>query len=205
MERLRSHARRHGLDVLIVLAALESALDVALAGDGGHAPRSTAWFAAPAAAAIALPLLARRRFPFAAPASVWLLGAAVSFVDGRIVVFRSGHLRRAGMAAALLLGNLAVDVQARAGWPSRSAPPSSSSTTTLGHAAGEFVFVPGCSRSPGSPASRCASGHSRPRRRRSARSRAEREREAAARIAVAEERSAHRARAARRRRPRASA
>ncbi|MCW2958173.1 MAG: sensor histidine kinase, partial [Solirubrobacterales bacterium] len=51
-------------------------------------------------------LLGRRRFPVAAPVSLWLLAAALSFVDGRLVVFTVG-VYAAGMAAALLLGNLA--------------------------------------------------------------------------------------------------
>ena len=37
---------------------------------GQQAPR---WFAVPAAALIALPLLARRRFPFAAPVALWVV------------------------------------------------------------------------------------------------------------------------------------
>ncbi len=36
----------------------------------------------------------RRRFPFAAPAAVWLLAAALSFVDGRLVVVRQRPLPR---------------------------------------------------------------------------------------------------------------
>jgi signal transduction histidine kinase len=108
-----SLVRRYGLDALIVFAALEGALEVALRSDPS-APRITVWLAAPAAAAIVLPLLWRRRFSFGAPAAVWLLAAALSFVDGRLVVFSVSTLA-AGMAAAFLLGNLRDGRQAGIG------------------------------------------------------------------------------------------
>ena len=50
-----------------------------------------------------LVLLARRRFPFAAPATTWLLCAALSFMDGQLIVNGAGILI-AGMGAAVLLG-----------------------------------------------------------------------------------------------------
>ena len=40
------------------------------------------WFGVTAVVIMVLPLFARRRFPFGAPAALWLLAAAVSFVDG---------------------------------------------------------------------------------------------------------------------------
>jgi len=102
---LWSLARRYWLDALVVLAAVEGMLEVALRQDSPQAPTSTLWFAMPATAAVVLPLLARRRFPFAAPASVWILSAAISFVDGRLVVFTTA-MTVIGLAAAFLLGNL---------------------------------------------------------------------------------------------------
>jgi signal transduction histidine kinase len=106
-------ARRYGLDVLVVAAAVESTLEVAIRRDSPDAP-DPLWFALPATAIIVLPLLLRHRFPFAAPAAVWLLGAAFSFVDGRLVVFTAG-VYVAGMAASFLLGNLANAAQAQRG------------------------------------------------------------------------------------------
>src|SRR5262245_40893775 len=106
MSRLWSLARRYGFDTLIVIASLERALAVAFAGDAADAPQSSRWFAVPAIALVPLPLLARRRFAFAAPATLWLLAAAISFVDGRLIVY-NGATYAAGLAAALLLGNLA--------------------------------------------------------------------------------------------------
>src|SRR4051794_3657439 len=61
-----------------------------------------------------LALLGRRRFPFAAPATLWIVSAAVSFADGTVVVDSPG-LYIAGLVAAFLLGALDDDARARAG------------------------------------------------------------------------------------------
>ena len=114
MSRLVALARRHGFDLLIVLAAIAAAFEVALTDDPLQKPETTTWLAAPAAALVVLALLARRRLPFAAPASVWVLCAALSFADGRLVSSTQGVFV-AGMAAAFLLGNLRDEVQARLG------------------------------------------------------------------------------------------
>ena len=111
--RLKSLLGRHGLDLLIVLAATEAALEVALRS-GDKAPTTTLWFAAPAAAALVLTLLGRRRWPFGAPAALWLLAAALSFVDGRLVTFPFA-VQLAGLAAAFLLGNVRDERQSRVG------------------------------------------------------------------------------------------
>jgi signal transduction histidine kinase len=112
--RLWTYVRRHGFDVLVVLAAGEAVLEVLLRRDAADYPETTLWFTVPATALVILPLLARHRFPFAGPAAVWVVGAAVSFVDGRIVVFTT-TASVAGMAAAFLLGNLRDSVLARVG------------------------------------------------------------------------------------------
>jgi hypothetical protein len=54
-------------------------------------PGTAPWFAVPAIALVVLPLFGSRRFRFAAPVSVWLLGATLSFVDGRPVVSSFSH------------------------------------------------------------------------------------------------------------------
>ncbi|HEY7196810.1 MAG TPA: sensor histidine kinase [Gaiellaceae bacterium] len=113
MRRLWPLLRAYSLDALIVLAALEGVLEVLIRKDL-EAPRTTLWFVVPASVAIVLPLLWRRRFPFGMPALVWILGAAVSFVDGRLVVFTSS-IYVAGMVAAFQLGNLADGARARLG------------------------------------------------------------------------------------------
>jgi signal transduction histidine kinase len=107
-------AKRYVFDVLIVVTALETALSVALAGDSASAPHTTRWFTVPAIAVIPLTLLARRRFEFAAPAVLWLVAAAASFVDGRLAVYNAGT-EAAGLVATLLLGHAADGLQARLG------------------------------------------------------------------------------------------
>jgi signal transduction histidine kinase len=181
-------ARRYGFDALIVFVALWSALEVGLRDDAADAPRTSAWFTITAVALVPLPLLARRRLPFAAPALVWLACAAISFVDGRLAVFSEATFL-AGCAATFLLGNLR---DARQSWTGLAV--SICSVTIIiynnpGHAPGELVFVPvlfaivwltGFALRERSVAAEAAEARA---------AQAEREREAAARLAVAEERA----------------
>ncbi|HEX2232970.1 MAG TPA: hypothetical protein VHG69_06355, partial [Thermoleophilaceae bacterium] len=87
MNRRGALASRYGFDALVLLAATGGVLEVALRQDAADAPSTSVWLAAPATALAVLPLLGRRRFPFAAPAALWLLAAALSFLDGRLVAF----------------------------------------------------------------------------------------------------------------------
>jgi signal transduction histidine kinase len=114
MQRLGLNRHTFAVDVVIAIVALEAASEVALRHDALREPRTSAWFAAPAIALMILPLVGRRRFPFAAPAAVWLLAAAVSSVDGRLIVFTFAA-SIAGMVAAFLLGNQRDDLRARVG------------------------------------------------------------------------------------------
>jgi signal transduction histidine kinase len=188
VSKLASLGRRYGLDALILLAALESALEVALRHDSAHEPTTARWFAAPVVALVMLPLLARRRLPFAAPASVWLLGMAASFVDGRLVVFTASPFI-AGMAAAFLLGNLGDETRARLGLAVVIGAAILVVDNNPDHAPGELVFTPvlcGIGWLAGfalrERAQRAEAAELRARQ-------AERERETTARIAVAEERA----------------
>jgi signal transduction histidine kinase len=113
VSRLGQLLRRYGFDALIVLAAVESSLEVAFR-KSSHAPTSSGWFAVPATALVVLPLLLRRRYPFAAPTSLWVLAATFSLIDGRLMVY-STTVFIAGLAAAFLLGNLRDPVKTRAG------------------------------------------------------------------------------------------
>jgi len=188
VSRIWPLARRHGFDVLIVLAALESALELVLRQDAAEAPTTTLWFTVPAIALLPLPLLARRRFPFAAPATLWLLAAALSFVDGRLVTFAVSSFA-AGLAAALLLGNLRDETQARVGLAIVAAAAVTIVYNDPNHTGGEFVFTPlvfviawlaGFALHERAEQAKAAEVRA---------ARAEAERDAAARIAVAEERA----------------
>jgi signal transduction histidine kinase len=127
--------------VVIAIAAVECALEVALRHDSLRAPRTTLWFAVPAVALVVLPLLGRRRFPFAAPMSVWLVGIALSLVDGRLVVFTVGAFV-AGMAAAFLLGSVHDAVRARLGLAVVLGGAAVVVYNDPVHAPGTFIFIP---------------------------------------------------------------
>jgi signal transduction histidine kinase len=188
VSRLWPFARRYGFDLLVVVAALESALEIAFRHDASRAPRTTHWFAVPAVAVGVLLLLGRRRFPFAAPATFWLLAAAVTFVDGRLVVFTSG-VYVAGMAGALLLGSLRDAQQERLGLAIVLGGAAIVVYNDPNHSPGELVFIPilftigwivGFALRERAAQAEAADARA---------SQAEREREVAARIAVAEERA----------------
>jgi signal transduction histidine kinase len=103
-----------GLDILIVVAALESAVGTAVRTDDDAPHGAKLWLEMLVIAGLILVLLARRRFPFAAPATFWIGTAAVSFLDGRLVASQAG-IFIAGLFAAVLLGSLRNGTQSRAG------------------------------------------------------------------------------------------
>jgi signal transduction histidine kinase len=186
--RLWLLARRYGFDALVLLAAAEGAIEVVLRRDSPDAPSTSLWFAATATAIIPLPLLARRAFPFAAPAAVWVLGAAFSFVDGRLVVFTTSVFI-AGMAASFLLGGLRDSLEGPLGLAVVLGGAATVVYEDPSHKAGELVFIPlvfGIGWLAGfalrERVDEAAAAEIRA-------SQAERERDAAARIAVAEERA----------------
>jgi len=188
MSKVTLFVRRHGFDVLIVLAAIAGALEVALRENPLRAPRTPLWFAVPAVVLVVLPLLGRRRFPFAAPVALWLLAALLSFVDGRLIVYANG-VYVAGIAAAFLLGNLRDAVQARIGLAIVASCAAILIYNDPNHTPGEFIVIPLLfvmawlagfalrERVAQAEAAEERATH------------AERERESAARIAVAEERA----------------
>jgi signal transduction histidine kinase len=176
------------LDLLIVLAAIEGALEVALRDDAVRAPRSSPWFVVPAVAIMVLPLLLRRRWRFGAPVAVWLLAAAFSFVDGRLIEFTAG-VTVAGMAASFLLAQVPDARQARLGLAVAVGGAAIVVYNDPNHAAGDFVFIPALFAIAWlvgfALRERVAQAEAAEERA----SQAERDREAAARIAVAEERA----------------
>jgi signal transduction histidine kinase len=141
VRRLWRIAREYGFDGLITLGAIGGALEVALRHGADQGPRTTLWLAAPATSAVVLPLLARRRFPFAAPASVWLLAAALSFIDGRLVV-STASVYIAGTFASLLLGNQRDVLQARLGLAIALGGAIIVVYNDPLHTVGEFISVP---------------------------------------------------------------
>jgi signal transduction histidine kinase len=105
MSRTRYVARDYWFELLIAVLAIAGMLELVVGRDSPGAPTTSLWFSVPAVAVLVLPLFARRRFPFAAPAAYWLLATALTFVDGLLIPF-IGSLGVVGLATAFLLGNL---------------------------------------------------------------------------------------------------
>jgi signal transduction histidine kinase len=188
VKRVPPLVHRHGFDLLIALGAVAAALEVVFRDDPGDEPTTTVWFAAPAVAIAVLTLLARRRFPFAAPASFWLLCAALSFVDGRLVTFPV-TVYLFGLAAAYLLGSLTDATRGREGLLIVVASAAIIVANMPDAGAGEFILVPSVFALGwlGGFAFRQRDVQAAEAEERAMQ--AEREREAAARLAVAEERA----------------
>jgi signal transduction histidine kinase len=109
MQEVWRLTKRYWFDVLVVLVALWAAAEVIFNDEEGaldaDAPTTHPAVLAPLMIATVLPLLARRRWPFAAPAGVVLGLAAISFVDGRVVPYVFVPFI-AAMAASFLFGML---------------------------------------------------------------------------------------------------
>jgi signal transduction histidine kinase len=186
VSRIRDLSRTYVVDVLIALLLIAAMLEVLVGRDSPGAPRTTLWFVLPAIAILVLPILARRRFPFA-PAAHWLLAAGISFVDWRLIPFAIS-IFVVGLVAAFLLGNLRDPVQAGIGLALVIGGPATVVYKIPGHSTAELIFIPlefaiawvaGFALRDRAEQAEAAEGRA---------AQAERERDAAARIAVAEER-----------------
>jgi signal transduction histidine kinase len=181
-------ARRHGFDILIVLAAAEAAIELVVTRDSSKAPSTPLWGSIPAVMLIVLSLLAWRRFSFGVPASFWVLAAALSFVDGRLVPYLISVFI-AGMADAFLLGNLRDPLRARFGLAIVVGGAATVVFNSPNPQASTFVLIPLlfaiCWLGGFAVRTRAEQAEAAEARA----SRAEFERDAAARIAVAEERA----------------
>ncbi len=103
-----------GLDVLIVCAAVSGGIGTALRTDTDRPDGLQLWFEILVVTLIPLLLCARRGWPFAAPAFVWIGSAALSFLDHQLITTQPS-VYLCGMGAAVLLGGLRRGVQARVG------------------------------------------------------------------------------------------
>jgi signal transduction histidine kinase len=184
--RIRYLSRTYVVDLAIALLLIAAMLEVLVGRNAPDAPRSTLWFVLPAIAILFLPILARRRFPFA-PAAHWLLAAGISFVDWRLIPFAIS-IFVVGLVAAFLLGNLRDPVQAGIGLALVIGGPATVVYEIPGHSTAELIFIPlefaiswvaGFALRERAEQAEAAEIRA---------AQAERERDVAARIAVAEER-----------------
>jgi signal transduction histidine kinase len=105
VSRIGHIAREYWFELLIVALTISAMVQLIVNRDTPGAPTTSLWFSLPAMAVLVLPLLAYRRFPFAAAASYWVLAIAITFVDGLLIPYVDS-LSVVGLAAAFLLGNL---------------------------------------------------------------------------------------------------
>ncbi|MDT0215101.1 sensor histidine kinase [Rothia sp. ARF10] len=187
MGRARLAIQRHGLDLLVVVTAAVTAVATVLRDDLEHPSGPRFAIGLVGITAAVLVLLARRRFPFAAPAATWVVCPALSFLDGQLIVNGPGILV-AGMGAAVLLGAHPQAALARAGLVVvlagsltvvRNGPDSSTDDLVSVPALFAIGWIVGWALRERNARTRDAEERAL---------RAEREREAAARVAVAEER-----------------
>jgi signal transduction histidine kinase len=185
---LWSLGRRYAFDALIVLLTVEAMFEVAFRRGLPDAPQTTPWFSVPAIAVLVLPLFARRRFPFAAPAAFWLLAVGLSIVDGQLVTFETSVFVL-GMAASFLLGNQRAALRAQTGLAVAVGGAAIVVYDKPAHSISELVFIPLlfgiCWLAGFAVRERAEQAHAAEGRA----TQAERERDAATRIAVAEERA----------------
>lgn len=185
---LRLFLVRYGFDAVIVALALAAVVTITARPDRSGPNAVQLGLEAAAVAIMILILLVRRRAPFVVPVTTWLISAALSFVDGSLIVGQA-PISIAGMIAAVLLGNVSDERQARVGLAVVVVCAAAIVYNDPSHTVGNLVFVPLL----------FAVGwlvglalHERTERTRDAEQRAaqaERERADAGRIAVAEERT----------------
>jgi signal transduction histidine kinase len=181
--------REYWFELLIAFLAIAGMLELVVGRDAPGAPPTSLWISIPTVAVLVLPLFARRRFPFAAPAAYWLLAGAISFGDGLLLAF-IGSLGVVGLASAFLLGNLRSPLKAGVGLIIILAGIVAVVYNIPGpQTVGDFVFIPlrfvvawVAGFILRGSVEQAAAAEERA-------DQAEREREAAARVAVAEERS----------------
>jgi signal transduction histidine kinase len=181
-------ARRYGVDALIVFLTVAAMLEVVIRQSASDPPQETLWLRVAAIGLIAAPLFARRRFPFGAPITYWLLAVAVSFIDGRLIPLTTGVFILT-MVVAFLLGSEPDPRLARLGLAVVVGGAAIVVYNLTTHTPSQLVFIPllygvcwflgFAVRQRGDQA---AAAEERA-------SRAERDRQTSARIAVAEERA----------------
>ncbi len=106
--------KRHWFALLVAAAIVENAVELIVRRNSDGAPTTSLWITVPLLAVMIVPLFWWRRFPFGAPAAVFVIGATESFVDGRLVTFTLATFLSV-LASAFLFGLLEDRRQSVAG------------------------------------------------------------------------------------------
>jgi signal transduction histidine kinase len=114
IERAWQLLKREWFTFLVVVGMAAAAIQVVVMRDDKAAPTISVWIAAPLVVIAIAPLLWWRRFPFGAPAAVFVINAVESFADGRLPMFTVATFISV-MAAVFLFGILEDRRQAVAG------------------------------------------------------------------------------------------
>src|SRR5688500_18659142 len=136
-----SWVRPYWFDALVVVGAIAGALEIAAGRNDSDAPDLPLALIMPIEAALTLVLLARRRFPFAAPAGMLVAGAALSFIDGRLIPYTAASFL-AALAACFLLGILSERRQAVLGLAIAVAAVLIIVGNDPETAGGDYIFIP---------------------------------------------------------------
>jgi signal transduction histidine kinase len=107
--------RRQWFTLLVVVGMVATAVELIIRRDATDAPTTSLWITVPLLVIGIAPLLFWRRFPFGAPAAVFVIGALSSFVDGRLVTF-TGATFIAVLSGVFLFGLLEDRRQSIAGF-----------------------------------------------------------------------------------------
>lgn len=111
------YVKRYALDVVIVagaVGAIAEMISISRQAPDPEVPDASLWLMVPVALLMTLPLLARRRWPFGAPAFVFVAAGVASFFDGALIPY-SGVLFLGVLASTFLFGMLRDRFEAVAG------------------------------------------------------------------------------------------
>jgi signal transduction histidine kinase len=140
VKRLWGRVRPYAFDVVVVLGAIAGMVEMALTRGREDSAAGPLWVLWLAVLVTTVPLLTRRRLPFAAPAAVFIGAGAVSFLEGRAVPY-SFFTFIAVLSSAFLLAMLNERRQALAGLPLIYATVAVVTRNDPDSAWGDFVFI----------------------------------------------------------------
>jgi len=103
LKKLWSLWQRYWLDLLVVGASTLAAIEVIFRLSGDTKLHGPTWVFAPLVFLFAIPLLARRRWAFGAPAAVFAVGVAISLYNGTLATYTFGNFLGV-LAATFMFG-----------------------------------------------------------------------------------------------------